>query len=537
MADLLPAASPPPNPLMPKFGGAFARVGQFAREPLAAKALPWFVGIGGAGLAALAWAALSPAPQRVLYGTLDDGERAEIVAALDSGGIEYTIDSATGALSVPEDDIYRARMIVAQTGAIAAPEDGTTLLSNLPMGASRTLEGDRLRAARERDLELSIAQIDTVEAVRVHLAQPERSVFVREEAAPSASVMVTLRGGRSLTARQVQAIAGLVASSVPGLSQDAVSIVDQHGKLLTQPEDAGADLLAQQSRVENQLQSRLAALLTPLFGEGGFSTEISAELDREEVTSARESYEKDGALRREETSRSTGPAERRAGGIPGATTNLPPADAVAEERAPQGGELAADAGQNAQSQTSRQWDVGREVAVSSRQPGMVRRLSVAVAIDQAALRGTKTPDLNKIEQLVASAVGADTQRGDQVTVIARAFAPVTVEDPGFWEQPWFAALTRNLVALLAVLLVALFAVRPLVKAARARIEALAGPARDEEETAALPSPADETLRLAEQVELVRRIAREQPGDARNALRALLSPPPPPTTETLAGEPA
>ena len=462
-----------------------------------------------------------------------------MVAALDGGGIEYTIDSGTGALSVAEDDIYRARMIVAENGAIAAPEDGSALLSALPMGASRTLEGDRLRAARERDLELSIAQIDAVEAVRVHLAQPERSVFIRDEAAPSASVMLTLRGDRSPSARQVQAIAGLVAASVPGLAPDAVSIVDQHGKLLTQPEDAGADLLARQSRVESRLQARLAALLTPLFGAGGFSTEVSAELDGEEVTSARESYEKDGALRREETSRSTAPANRRVGGIPGATTNLPPADAVAEERAPQGGELADAAPQNAQSQTSRQWDVGREVAVSSRLPGTVRRLSVAVAIDQSALRGAKAPDMAKIERLVAAAVGADTQRGDQVTVIARTFAPVPVPvaEAGFWEQPWFAPLVRNLIALAAVLLVLFFAVRPLVKAACARIEALANPsAADFGDTAGLPSSADDTVRLAQQVELVRRIAREQPGDARNALRALLSPPQQ-TPATGAGEAA
>ena len=124
-------------------------------------------------------------------------------------------------------------MLVASDNALATPESGDQLLNSLPIGASRTLEGERLREAREHDLMLTIMQIDGVEGARVHLAEPENSVFVRENTPPSASVMIRLAHGRHLTDSQVQAITNLVASSVPGLSPDAVRVVDQAGQLLT----------------------------------------------------------------------------------------------------------------------------------------------------------------------------------------------------------------------------------------------------------------------------------------------------------------
>ena len=158
MAGLVPANAPqggagqhPPGqgsvlePLMNGQGNMGQRARAFAAQPVVKKALPWFVGMAGLGIAALLWATLAPGPQRVLYSSLDDASRASVVATLDQAGIDYTIDNNTGALTVGEDDVYRARMLVASDGSLAAPESGTELIENLPMGASRTLEGDRPR--------------------------------------------------------------------------------------------------------------------------------------------------------------------------------------------------------------------------------------------------------------------------------------------------------------------------------------------------------------------------------------------------------
>ncbi|WP_375289037.1 flagellar basal-body MS-ring/collar protein FliF [Qipengyuania sp.] len=511
------------------------------REPAMRKILPWFVGAGGLGLAALTFAMLSPAPQRILYSSIDDQDRAGVVAALDQAGIGYEIDNGSGAISVAEDDVYKARMVVASNGALAAPESGSTMLENLPLGASRTLEGDRLRAARERDLEMTIAEIDSVESVRVHLAQPERSVFVRDTSPPSASVMLRLRNGRSVSEAQVGAIANLVAASVPGLSTDQVRIVDQHGKLLSEASGESGERLQYQSDMEAKLRGQVSQLLTPMFGAGKFSAEAQVEIDMSETTSARESYDKDGVVRTESQSQSTN-SQEQAGGVPGATTNIAPADPQAEERAPVGGENGNAGVQNGQSQMNRTYELGREVAVASTQPGDLKRLTVAVAIDEAVLKNAKPADLTRLEELISAAVGANPQRGDVVKVIARSFEATPEVETPIYEESWFLTLVRYGAAVLGTLLVLLLGVRPMIKAVRERNRALTQmdeasqegaddregeSASDDEIADVAGSPVQSSgdkpnAQVLEQVELARRIAREQPDDALGALRSLLA---------------
>lgn len=518
------------------FGGAGGasfkeRLGGFVQQPAVAKALPWFAGLASLGVIALLWAALAPAPQRVLYGSLGDAERAGVVAALDQASIPYTIDNNSGALTVGEDDLYRARMVVASDGALATPATGDDLIQSLPMGASRTLEGDRLRAAQERDLTLTIQEIDGVEAVRVHLARSERSVFVRENVAPSASVMIRMARGRQLAASQVTAVANLVAGSVPGLSIDAVRIVDQNGRLLSDAGGENTDGLELQTRMEAKLRAQIDQLLAPMVGAENFSSEIQVELDMSEVTSARESYDKDGAVRRETTQTATSAAGGgMAMGVPGAMSNSPPPDPEAVEGAPQDTQAQQQAGGTVgESTATRAYELGREVAVSNIAPGGVKRVSVAVALNQDAIKGTKPADLKKFEQLVSAAVGANIDRGDTVAVVVRPFKAAETDEIPFWETPWFAMIVRNVVALISVLLVLFLVARPIVRALTRPKD------RGEDEDAgeagvpALPAATyaasgqagPDREQLSAQIELAQRIAREQPDDALQALRRML----------------
>lgn len=451
----------------PAAGGFGARAKAFLAQPPVRRTLPWFAGVSAAGISAVVWMAMSPAPQRMLYSQLSDGERAEVIASLDKAAIPYQIDNATGAITVGEDDLYKARMAAASDGAIATPETGTQMLDKLPMGASRGLEGQRLQAARERELELTVMEIDGVEAVRVHLAQPEKSVFVRDNVPPSASVMVKLARGRQLSDSQVRAIVNLVAASVPGLSIDAVRVVDQHGTLLSDTGGADGDRLELQQRMEEKLRQQIGALLTPMLGEGNFSSEIQIDLDMDQVTSARESYDKQGVIRSETQSASQNASAAPAQGVPGVTANTPPPATTAQPGAPQGTAPTAAAPQsNGESASSRTYELGREVAVSNSTPGKIRRLSVAVALSAEIMAKAKPQEIDQIKQLVSAAVGADTARGDQVAVAVRAFKPADVAPAPFWETPWFATILRNAVALLTVLLVLLLGVRPLIKALR-----------------------------------------------------------------------
>lgn len=532
MADTLPQLSTAPGGFAGLSGGG---LGGSARallaQPAVRKMLPAFAGLAALGTLGLTWAVLSPAPQRALYTQLDDSERASVVAALDQGGIAYAIDNATGALTVGEDDIYKARMLVASQGALAAPESGTDLIANLPMGASRTLEGDRLRAAQERELMLTILEIDGVESARVHIAKAEPSVFVRNEVAPSASIMVRLARGRQLGDSQVTAIANLVAGSVPGLALDAVRIVDQHGKLLTQPRDPKAAGLDMQNQLEAELTAKVDQLLAPIYGPGAYSAQVRVELDMSEVTSARESYDKDGAVRRESVQSSQDGAAAGAGGIPGVLANTPPDPATARAGAPQGTPAATAGGTSGESSSTRTFELGREVSVSNLAPGAVKNVSAAVALDQSAMTKASAADIQRVEKLVSAAIGARADRGDQVTVIMRPFQKNEAEPVPFYETSWFGMALRTGLALIGVLLVLFLAVRPALKILRNRGEA----AHKDGGTATVIDggtisggavvPYDRAA-LDAQIEMAQRIVREQPDSAVLALRKMLAQPAP-----------
>lgn len=536
MADLVPV--PAGTLLTDPAGGTLpARLGRLISQPSMRRMLPWFAGVAATGLAGLVWLEMAPASQRVLYTALNDSERASAVAALDKAGIRYTINNQTGAISVGEDDFYKARMIAAADGTIATPETGQQMIDKLPLGASRTVEGQRLQAARERELELTVMQIDGVEAVRVHLAEPEKSVFVRDTAAPTASVMVRLAKGRQLASGQVTAIVNLVAGSVPGLSVDAVRVIDQQGHLLSSGRPGDIDRIELQSRMEDKLRQQLETLLTPMLGQGNFSSEVQVELDMDQQTSARESYDKQGVVRSETQSASQTAGAAAPAGVPGVLSNSPPPQAQPSAGPPAGSTAtpaAAPAATNTDSSSTKTYELGREVAVTNAGPGRIRRLSVAVALSAAALAKAKPGEIDQIRQLVSAAVGATPARGDQVAVVMRNFQQTPIEPVKFWETPWFAMAVRNGVALIAVLMTLLLGVRPLIRALK-RDPAPAEPASaadegeaDDEAAPGAPArgalaPADPEM-LSRQVGLAQQLVRDKPDSAVAALRQMLAEP-------------
>lgn len=450
-------------------GGWQAQLNAFTNQPAFKRALPGLIGLGAVSAIGAVYLAISTPPQRILYSSLNDSERAQVVQLLEGGGIDYNIDPSTGILTVAETDLQPAKLLLAGEGGIAAPLGASEMLDSIPLGSSRTLEGERLRLARERELTLTIREIDAVESVRVHLATPERSVFVRENNPPSASVMLRLVNGRSLSQSQVEAIVNLVSGSVPGMTPDNVRVVDQNGRLLSSPREDTLDGLLLQREFEAKLQEQVASLLTPILGEGNFSSQVQAELVREEVTSARESYDQEGVVRSESERNSSRIAAAGPGGIPGAETNTPPDDPDLVEGAPNPDEEAGAAGEaprDTENAFQRNYELGREVAVTSARPGGLLKLSVAIAVSEAALEAAAPMTAEQLQTLVSAAVGADDGRGDQVEVVVGAFDSSEMPAPAFYEQAWFAQVLRIVAALIAVLLVLLLAVRPLIKAVK-----------------------------------------------------------------------
>jgi flagellar M-ring protein FliF len=537
MSELVPAGLSAPSAR-----GMLAPVRAFTAQPAVAKTLPWVGGLAALGAAAMLYQAVIPASQRTLYDELSDGERSQVTAALEKGAIKYRIDPATGAITVNEDQLYKARMLVAADGAVAAPKTGPEMLDALPMGASRSLEGERLRSARERELELTIKEIDGVEGVRVHLAEAEKSVFVRDATPTTASIMVKLARGRQLGPGQVAAIVNLIAASVPGLSPDAVRVIDQHGGLLTGAGATGEDQrLDIQARLEQKLRTQLTQLLTPILGEGKFSSEIQVDLDMDAVTSARESYDKQGVIRSETQAQSTASAGvgGTAGGIPGVLANTPPPQTIVQSGPPKPAAptvaaatpaVAAPAPQSGESSATRTYELGREVAVSNSNPGKIKRLSVAVAISSEAIKQGKTAEIEQVKSLVGAAVGIDTARGDQLAVAVRNFTAATVDVPAFYEAPWFAMVTRNVVMLIGLILFLFLCIRPVVASLTRRRDKspdtnpAIGDADDPPALARLgmtSGGATDAALLSQQVGTAQRIAAEKPDVAAQALRQMI----------------
>lgn len=482
MADIVPSTAPAASALATTSSASVGtsavleRIRDFASQPAIQRSLPMMGLIGLLGAAALLWATMSGAPQRDLFAGMSDGDKAAVADALKAANIPYEISRDTGAITVPETAFYQAKMLLAQQGLPKAAPDGDAMISSLPLGASRAVEGEKLRSAREMDLARTIEAIDAVDTAKVHIAVGQPSVFLRDESKPQASVMLRLRAGRTLSDSQVQAIVHLVASSVPDLSPDGVSVVDQAGRLLS---SSGNDPLSQastrqvdiQAKMEQRYLEALTKILTPIVGAGNFTAEVHADVDFTETQATRESYPKDTAVVRQEQGSWTGDKPGEAGGIPGALSNQPPAASEVAAAPNQtlpvppaaGTTAAANAGKTSENY-NRTYELGREVSVTRAPIGTVKRLSVAVALREGARKFSRA-ELASIETLIRGAVGADANRGDVVALSARSFAVAEEAEvkPNWWEAAWVSTLARNVSALLVVALLVFGVAKPLLK--------------------------------------------------------------------------
>lgn len=537
-----------------------ARFTGFIKQPAVAKSLPLLGLLGTVAIAGAAWLALREPPQRDLFRGLPDTDKSAVAQILDQNGIPYGFDSS-GAMTVGEGDYFKAKMMLAAQGLPKSAPDGNSMIDSLPMGASRAVEGEKLRSAREMDLARTIEAIDSVETAKVHLAVEAPSVFLRDRAKPSASVMLRLSQGRSLTDAQVSAIVHLVASSIPELSPDQISVVDQNGRLISNNDSDSTDdrQLAVQTKIEDRYRQSVVALLTPILGADNFSTEVRAELNFAERQATRETYPQDEARLRTEqgtwASDPRGQGTGEAGGIPGALSNQAPVNPTVTQTNPNG--QAVQQGQTA-AQTpgtppnpllkteetfNRSFELGREVSVTRDAIGTVKRLSVAVALDNAPDGKARTPqEIAALEALVKGAIGFDQARGDVVALSSRSFLKAEEVKPLWYEAEWVSPLVRNVSALLVALLVIFGIGRPLLKRRAAAQESAAAETVETEQKIGreisgeltkqaieAPDPAkpitldmiSSTYDYAQRADLIRNFVKQDPDRAALVVRDLL----------------
>lgn len=448
---------------------------------------------------------------RPLYGSLDNINAAEIVSVLDASKIPYKIDQNSGALLVDAGQIHDARLRLAAAGVGGQQNVGFELLDKeQPLGTSQFMEGARYRRSLEGELARTIASIQSIRSARVHLAIPRDTVFIRDARKPSASVFVDVYSGRKVSKEQVRSVTNLVASSIPELTVDQVTVVDQRGNLLSRFGDDMELALANQQyeytrRYEESLVARVHTLLEPLVGLGRFRAEVSADIDFTEVEQTDEVFNPDlPAIRSEQRLEETrqGSSSGAASGVPGALSNQPPGVASAPEQAAQGagGEATSSAGANARNrlQSTKNYELDRTISHTRHHVGKIRRLSVAVAVDDIAesavpadenaeegqqasskKRAWTEAELEQLTSLLRDAVGYDAVRGDSVNVINSAFVTEEIPEPiaglPIWQQPMMLTLAKWLGGFIVVVLVIFRIIRPMMKSlsdSAAQIKAL-----------------------------------------------------------------
>jgi flagellar M-ring protein FliF len=382
-------------------------------------------------------------PHATLFSGLPEADAAAVVAKLKELKVPHRVVEG-GRIEVPEERVHEIRLEMAGAGLPRGGAVGFENFDKMKLGATEFEQKVMFRRALEGELARTIGSVQAVEAARVHLVMPERSVFANRREPASASVVVKLRQGREVGSAEIGAIVHLVASAVPGLSQDRVTLATTEGALLKRPKSAtegGAesgladDQLAEVRSLEASLEERARTILERVVGAGHVDVRVAADMDFSRVEHTEDHFKpRDPILRSEELMiEKTGVAESTVAGVPGAESNLPTGDA------PEEGDATEGAAGVVRRQHTRNFEVDRVTERRVRQSGVVKRLTVAVVVDgvsttdEAGVVTTQARDeaeLEKLEALVRGAVGADDSRQDVVTLQSMSFASAPVSDDG-----------------------------------------------------------------------------------------------------------
>lgn len=546
-----------------------------ARFPILEKlrALPRTALLAGAAalIALIVVAALwSRGPNyKVLFSNLDERDGGAIVTALTQMNVPYKFADNGGALLVPADRVHETRLQLAGQGLPRGGSVGFELLDNARFGASQFSEQITYQRGLEGELARSIEAVHNVQRARVHLALPRQTLFVRDRQAPTASVLLNLHPGRSLSDAQVQAISWLVSSSVPELQADNVSIVDQNGRLLSNPAGQQRGMDADQMRfvrdIEQRTVERILTLLNPLLGPGNVHAQATADVDfsqREQTSEVYRPNQEPGqaAVRSEQTSQASDRGLTVAQGIPGALTNQPPANAVAPIVNPPAAQPPQQPGANAagqppangqqaqpgQAQTiasgqaaipgnerrdaTINYEVDRTISHVKQSVGNLQRLSVAVVVNyrpdgSGEMQPLPPEELAKLEQLVREAMGYSEARGDSLNLANSQFTDAEPSVP-FWRDTEMIDFVKDLVGYLILGLVLLWVWRAVVQPlVRRHVEPIIDAAVLDEAAAEANREADAAARAAQRtryednLNTAREMARKDPRAVAMVLRS------------------
>jgi flagellar M-ring protein FliF len=500
--------------------GSLPAVQRFFAQPAVKRSMPAAIAIFAFLALLLFWAALSSKEMRSVSSGMDSADSQLAYEALLAGNYDVEIDVATGQILVESNKYQEAKIFLASQGLPRSATDGgvASLSDDSSMTTSQFMEQVRYQGAMEKELAASITRIGTIETARVHLAAPKQSVFVRDRQPAKASVIVTPFPGRVVDQSQVQSIVHLVSSSVPYLALEDVTVVDHFGNLLTKsgtdvsssPIANNAQFVAQR---EAELASRLRQLLSPVLGQESMRVAVNLELDFTEVESTLEQYfdaESDSPeIRSEVLTEDTQTGLKAAEGIPGALSNVPPDEPeIIEESEELSQQEAETQTTSSRSQTTRNYELDKEVRYVKQMSGEILSLSAAIIVDEQALKDLATRrvlgvpaagvsnadgglaaefaatnavvedissaeladamdfEIERFRQLVVGAIPYSEDRGDNLSITTAPFFRQEVsQSPTQWYQDQqFLSWGKHGMTVAALLAFLLIVVRPLLRA-------------------------------------------------------------------------
>ena len=463
--------------IVSRISTSISNVRKITSDPAVQKSIPLIFGVIVAFIGLIVFFTMQKSDMTTLFASLPESEKAAVIQTLKQNGVDVSLNPTTGEVIVPVADYHESRMLLAGEGLPSSVPNGYDTLGDMPMGTSRSVEAIKIKQSLEAELSRSINHISGISSARVHLAIPEKTVFAREIALPSASVFVKLSNGRSLGRQQVQSIVHLVASSVPNLPSENITVVDQFGELLSRPSSdrsttASDEQMSQTMRLGEIYRSRIISLLTPIVGAGNLKAEVNVDMNFTKRETTEESVDPKGnALRSEQTSLDES-ANPEARGIPGALSNAPPLAPDLTKETPESKGVGANLKQRSQTSV-KNYEVSRKVETTTAQYGKITKIKAAVIIREmktVSPEGTVTFEkfsdekLSEIKSLVQEALGFDEVRGDSVTVTSSPFVDALEEEVAPWyENESIKELAQQLATVLILAIVVFGALHPLLK--------------------------------------------------------------------------
>ena len=472
------------NGILATSSNALARVREAIDQPGFRRAFPTLLASLTAVAAIILYWGMQKPEMTTLYSSLSESEKSRVLNSLKNMGVDVQLDPATGEILVQADEYHKSRISLAAQGLPEFSGSDTNNLDNLPLGISRSVEGVRLRQVQESELAKSITEISSVKAARVHLALPEKSVFVRDQTPPTASVFINLKNGRKLDKTQVLAITNLVSSSVPGMNPANVSIVDQFGNLLSNapddPDQALADSqLEYRMRLENIYRNRVQSLVTPIVGSNNINAQVNLEIDFTRREVSQEIVDPEASATLSEQSSLNVTAKKEAMGIPGAIANEPPQEATINQEENQAGAALNNATEEKQkfetksSTELKNYENSKTFETVKNPSNVITRIDAALLVRDKKVIDPETEEvtyepvspevIEELRNLVKSALGIKPERGDTLTITSQPFVE---EFEGYeekwYETPWFRSTIENGLLVILIGIVALGVVRPML---------------------------------------------------------------------------